>query len=100
MFEIMFYTIIKHQPTNIEQTALFLFLNLSALIVILSVRNKDHFWRAPKLSPQLKIAMMSITALSIVILYVSLTRHLISLTAIPLRILGLTVGATVAYLMA
>ena len=100
MFEIMFYAIVKHQPTNIEQTALFLFLNLSGLIVILSVRNKDHFWKAPKLSYQLKIAMLSVMALSIAILYVSVTRHLISLTAIPLKILGLTVGSTIAYLMA
>jgi Mg2+-importing ATPase len=99
MFEIMFYTLVKRQPANIEQTALFLFLNLSGLIVILSVRNKGHFWKATKISNQLKIALLSMTTISLGVLYITVTRHLFSLTAIPLKILGLTVASTIIYLM-
>src|SRR5665213_1190124 len=50
LFEVMYYAIIKNQPIGIAQTGLYLFLTLVALIAIFSIRNKDHFWRAPRLS--------------------------------------------------
>jgi Mg2+-importing ATPase len=99
MFEIMFFSIVRGQASGIEQSALFLFLNLSGLIVILSVRNKNHFWKAPNMSYQLKVALLAVTAISIGVMYLSVTEHLFSLSGISIKILGLTVGATIVYLL-
>lgn len=99
MFIVMFYTLVKGQPTGIEQTALFMFLNLSGFIIILSVRNKDHFWKAPKFSPQLKIATLAMSLITIGIVYVEVTRKLFSISALPLNILLLTVGSTILYIL-
>jgi len=99
MFEIMFFTLVKGQLSNVEQSALFLFLNLSGLIVILSVRNKDHFWKAPRISYQLKTALIAVTAISIGVLYVGVTQHLFKLTSVPLSIFALTIASTIGYLL-
>ncbi len=99
LFEILFFTLIKTQPTGVEQTALFLFLNLSGLIVILSVRNKDHFWRAPKFSSELKVALIALGVISIGMIYIGITRELFKLTALPLSVIGLTIASTLLYLL-
>ena len=100
LFIIMFYTLVRHQPIGIEQTALFLFLNLFGLIIIVSVRNKDHFWRAPRMSSQLIIAFLTTTVVVLGLVYLELTKHLFKLSSLPLRTLGLTIGATILYLIA
>ncbi|HUY53357.1 MAG TPA: cation transporting ATPase C-terminal domain-containing protein, partial [Candidatus Dormibacteraeota bacterium] len=97
LFEIMFYAIIKTQKVGVAQTSLYLFLTLAALVVIFSIRNKDHFWRAPKLSKSMGISFALITVISIITIYIGVTRRLFSFTALPLDILGLTVLVVIAY---
>ncbi|HEY5268127.1 MAG TPA: cation-transporting P-type ATPase [Candidatus Saccharimonadales bacterium] len=97
LFEIMFYAIIKTQKVGIAQTSLYLFLTLAALVVIFSIRNKDHFWRAPKLSKSMGISFALITVISIITIYIGATKRLFSFTALPLDILGLTVLVVIAY---
>jgi Mg2+-importing ATPase len=98
LFIIMFYTIVNEQPIGIEQTALFLFINLTGLIIIFSVRNKDHFWKAPEISWQLKTAVYSVGFLSIGIIYLSFARHFLTLTKLPLKILLITLVSVLIYL--
>ncbi len=97
LFEIMYYAIIKHQSTGVSQTGLYLFLTLAALVVIFSIRNKDHFWRAPRLSNAMAVAFTVITAISIVTIYLGVTKKLFSFAALPVGILGVTLGMTVFY---
>ena len=75
IFEVMYYAIIKHQPTGIAQTGLYLFLTLSALIIIFSIRNKDHFWKAPRLSKAMELSFAIITVLSIITIYIGVTKN-------------------------
>jgi Mg2+-importing ATPase len=98
LFEIIYYVIIRHQPTGIAQTGLYLFLTLSALVIIFSVRNKDHFWRAPKLSRPMVFSFAIITALSIVTIYIGLTQKLFSFSALPAAILGVTIILTFVHI--
>jgi Mg2+-importing ATPase len=98
LFEIIYYAIIRHQPTGVAQTGLYLFLTLSALVIIFSVRNKDHFWRAPKLSRPMALSFAIITALSIVTIYIGLTKKLFSFTALPVGILGITIILTFVHI--
>jgi P-type Mg2+ transporter len=97
LFEIMYYAIIKSQPVGIAQTGLYLFLTLVALIVIFSIRSKDHFWRAPKLSRAMVLSFGVVTAISIITIYIGLTKRLFTFSALPVDILGLTVAITIFY---
>lgn len=97
LFEVMYYAIIKSQPTSIAQTGLYLFLTLIALIVIFSIRNKDHFWQAPRLSRAMGVSFALITFVSIVTIYIGITKRLFSFAALPLDILTLTIGITIFY---
>lgn len=97
VFEIMYYDIIKSYVTGVAETGLYLFLTFTALIVIFSIRNKDHFWRAPKLSAPMKIAFVAIAALAIALVYFPFTQKLLSFTALSPNLLGITLLMTLAY---
>jgi Mg2+-importing ATPase len=98
LFEVMYYAIIKNQPIGIAQTGLYLFLTLIGLIVIFSVRNKDHFWRAPKLSKAMGLSFAVVTFVSIVTIYIGVTKRLFSFSALPIGILGITLAVTIFYI--
>jgi len=98
LFEIMYYAIVRKQPTGIEQTGMYLFLTLAALVVIFSIRNKGHFWQAPRLSRAMGISFATITTLSIVTVYIGLTKRLFTFTSLPLGILAITILVTVFYI--
>jgi Mg2+-importing ATPase len=97
LFEIMYYAVIKNQPTGVAQTGLYLFLTLVALIVIFSIRNKDHFWRAPKLSKAMVLSFGLVTIISVVTIYIDLTKRLFSFSALPIEILAITLAITIFY---
>jgi P-type Mg2+ transporter len=97
LFEIMYYAIIKDQPIGIAQTGLYLFLTLTGLIVIFSIRNKDHFWRAPKLSKAMTISFAVVTFISVVTIYIGVTKRLFSFSSLPVGILAITLGVAIFY---
>jgi Mg2+-importing ATPase len=97
LFEIMYFAIVKSQPTGIKQTGLYLFLTLTALVVIFSVRNKDHFWKAPRLSKPMGYSFAVITTLSIVTIYIGVTQKLFTFTSLPFNILLITILITAFY---
>lgn len=99
LFEIMYFAIVKNQPTGIRQTGLYLFLTLTALVVIFSVRNKDHFWKAPRLSKAMGISFALITVLSIVTVYIAVTQKLFTFSSLPFNILAITVLVTIFYVV-
>ncbi len=97
LFEIMYFAIVKNQTTGVEQTGLYLFLTLAALVVIFSIRNKDHFWKAPRLSRAMGISFAAITTIAIITIYIGTTKKLFTFTALPISILAVTVLVTVFY---
>jgi P-type Mg2+ transporter len=97
VFEIMYYSIIKNRPANVAETGLYLFLTTTALVVIFSIRNKDHFWRAPKLSKPMKVAFAVIGALSLGLLYLPYTQKILSFSGLSLTILAITALMTLIY---
>ena len=98
IYELMFFTSVFHQSTSIKQTCLYLFLSLTGLIVILVVRNRGHFWLAPKLSTQLKLAFTIVLFISVAIIYISITRKLFYFDPVSIAMLSYTVLVSVAYL--
>lgn len=97
LFEIMYYAIVRHQHIGVSQTGLYLFLTLVALVVIFTIRNKDHFWRATKLSRAMTSSFAIITVISIVTIYIGLTKRLFSFTALPIGIFAVTIVMVVFY---
>ncbi len=97
LFEIMYYAIIKSQPIGIAQTGLYLFLTLTGLIVIFSIRNKDHFWKAPKLSSPMALSFAIVTFISIATIYIGITKRLFTFSALPSDILAITLGIAIFY---
>jgi Mg2+-importing ATPase len=97
VFEIMYYQVVAHMQPAVAQTGLYLYLTLTGLVIIFSIRNKDHFWRAPKMSHVMKGAFFLVTVVSVGAVYIPLTRQWFSFTTIPLELLGITVAMTIVY---
>ena len=99
MFELFFYSIVKNHSLGMERTSLFLYLTLLGLIIILSVRNKDHFWKAPRLTKQLKISFGIITLITFAVVYAQPFKRIFYFNALPLNLLITTVAMTIFYLL-
>jgi len=99
VFEVMYYQIVAHLQPAVTQTGLYLFLTLTGLVLIFSVRNKDHFWRAPKVSLPMKAAFAFITVISVGVVYVAPPQKWFSFTTIPLELMGITIAMTIAFFM-
>jgi P-type Mg2+ transporter len=99
LFELLFFAIIKNQPLSVSRTSLYLYLTLLGFVVIFCVRNKDHFWKAPKLSRPLWFSFGLITAITTVMIYIKPTETVFSLTALSLSSVGLIIGMTALYLL-
>lgn len=86
-FEVIFYNVIRNQNSNIKSTALYLFLSLTALIVIFTIRNRSFFFRAPKLSRPLFIGFIISLIFSVVVIYIPKVNDAFKLVRIPVSIL-------------
>jgi Zn-dependent protease with chaperone function len=99
LFELVFFAIIKNQPIATSRTSLYLYLTLLGFMVIFCVRNRGHFWKAPKLSFPLKAAFGVIALVSTLLIYIRPTQVLFSFHALSLRSLALIIGMTLLYLL-
>jgi magnesium-transporting ATPase (P-type) len=100
VFEIMYYNLIKSHSAGVAATGLYLFLTFTALIVIFSIRNKSHFWRAPRLSRPMKLGFAIISVVSIALVYIPLTKRLLSFSHFSLELFGIMTLITVIYFFA
>jgi Mg2+-importing ATPase len=99
LFEIMFYSTTRTQSTALAQTSLYLFLTVSALVVIFSVRNRGHFWRAPRFSMPLLLSFLAILATAVAMLYWNVTQRLFSFTPLPTTTLLVVLGMSLLYIV-
>ncbi|MGH7234605.1 MAG: cation-translocating P-type ATPase [Candidatus Saccharimonadales bacterium] len=99
IFEIFFYALVRSQNINFARTDLYLYLTVIGFVVIMAVRNRDHFFKAVKMSAALKWAFGIIALLSVALIYFPPTRTVFSFKALPLRSLGLIALMTGAYLV-
>lgn len=97
IYEILFFVLVKNQTTSVVQTSLYLYLTIIGFVVILSVRNKDHFWRAPKFSKALAWAFGTIALATIAVVYLEPTQHIFSFTPLSLRMISLVLLMTGLY---
>lgn len=99
LFELFFFSIVKNQPIGVTRTSLYLYLTLIGFVIILSVRNRTHFWHAPKFSNYLRLSFLLIAAVSISIIYIVPTQKLFSFTPLSLHMLEIVASMTALYLI-
>ena len=97
IYEILFFVLVKNQTTAVVQTSLYLYLTIIGFVVILSVRNKDHFWRAPKFSKPLAWAFGIIALMTLAVIYIEPTQHIFSFTPLSLKMISLVLLMTALY---
>lgn len=98
IFEVIFYMLVRTQPLAQAQSALFLYITLSGFVVIFSVRNKHHFWKATRLSNSLMFALILFGLISIGLVYTTITQKLFALHSLSLSMFSLTIATTIIYL--
>lgn len=99
VFEIMYFNLIKGHSAGVAATGLYLFLTFTALIVIFSIRNKSHFWRAPKMSRPMKLGFAIISVVSIALVYTPAIKELFSFSHFSMELFGITALMTVVYFL-
>ena len=76
---------------------LYLFLTSTALIVIFTIRNRDHFWRAPKLSRPMKISFTILSLVAIALVYMPATKKLFHFSNFSIELFMIVVILTLVY---
>lgn len=99
LVELAFFTTLHGDSVGISQTSLYLFLTFTQLIVIVTIRNRDHFWRATSPSIQLMggIALAAIVGLALI--YFPPTAQIFSFTRLSMVEVGKILLVTVTYLV-
>ena len=98
--ELLFFLTLRHQPGRVAETSLYLFLSLTQLVVIFSVRNRDHFWKASRMSWPLLSAMTATGVLALAIPYTPGVDHLFAFTGPSLAEIGRLLLWSAGYLIA
>jgi P-type Mg2+ transporter len=78
---------------------MFLFLTLLQLIVIVSIRNHDYFWKGVRPSLLLATAVTLAFVVSFALPYIPLTARLFTFTPLPMPELAIVVGLALLYLV-
>lgn len=97
IFEILFFALVKNHAISVVQTSLYLYLTIIGFVVILSVRNREHFWHAPHFSAALRWAFGVIAVITIAVVYIKPTQHIFSFTPLSASALGIVVLMTGLY---
>jgi Mg2+-importing ATPase len=100
LFELAFFATLRGQALVAKQTSLYLFLALTQLIVIVSIRNREHFWRAVRPSSALAAAIMITAVMSVAVPYVPPLRDLFSFERPSVAEVGIVLAAVLVYVLA
>ena len=97
IFEVLFFAVVHQRSLAVAQTSLYLFLTVIGFVVIMAVRNQEHFWRAVRMSTALKLAFSVIAAVTLAVIYFPPTQKLFSFKPLPATLLALIFGLTALY---
>jgi P-type Mg2+ transporter len=97
LVELAFFVTLHGKVASASETSLYLFLSFTQLIVILSIRNRDHFWKTVRPSRPLLGAMALTGMVTLAIPYLQPVAELFSFSAPSLVDVGLVLLAATAY---
>ncbi len=99
VYYLFFFLFTGTESTPLTQTTLFLFYNFTQLLVIISVRSKDHFfWQGAKPSRLLLGTIALFIAVSMALVYIPFTAGLMGFVPLPLTDFAVLTGITIAFI--
>jgi P-type Mg2+ transporter len=99
IYELLYFAFATWRALPSIQTSMFLFLTFLQLLVIVSIRNRDFFWRGTRPSALLATAIALTFVVSLALPYIPFSAYLFSFTPLPLQELAIVVGLAVAYVI-
>jgi P-type Mg2+ transporter len=99
LFELAFFATLKLRGSGFAETSLFLFLSFTQLVVIFSIRNKDHFWKARLPSRPLLAAIAVTFVVTLALPYIGPIAALFAFTALPVGELAIIIAMTALYVV-
>lgn len=96
-FELLFFVLVKSRSPSFIQTSMFLYLTFLQLFVIVSIRNKDHFWKGKRPSWLLSIAIFLAFLVSLALPYIPVFGSLFHFIPLPLVELAIILALVVVY---
>jgi Mg2+-importing ATPase len=83
LFELLYFALVSSRSLLYVQTSMFLLLTLLQFIVIVSIRNRDFFWRGTRPSTLLASAVALACVVAFALPYIPPTARLFSFTPLP-----------------
>jgi Mg2+-importing ATPase len=99
LFEILFFALLRAQSQHFVQTSMFIYVTFIQLFVIVTVRNRDHFWKGKGPSPLLLGAISLAFLFSLALPYVPALARLFSLTPLPPQELSIILALLVIHVL-
>ena len=98
LFELAFFATLKLRSSTFSETSLFLFLTLTQLVVIFSIRGKQHLWKAGKPSMPLSLAIGITFVVSLALPYTGPLATVFAFSALPAAELAMIAVMVLLYL--
>ena len=99
LFELLYFALVSSHSRLFVQTSMFLFLTLLQFLVIVSIRNRDFFWRGTRPSTLLASAAGLACVVAFALPYIPFTARLFTFTPLPLKELAIVLGLGLLYLV-
>lgn len=97
LFELLFFALVQFKSPLFIQTSMFLCLTCIQLIVIVAVRNRNHFWRGKRPSWLLAIAIALAYVVSLALPSLTVFENLFHFTPLPLQEFAIILALLVVY---
>lgn len=98
LFILIYYYISQLIEPNYAKTGLFLFLILSSLMIIFSVRSRDFFYKSIKMSLPLFLGIILTFFVALAIVYLPAINHVFGFTFLPWILVEIIIIMSVIYL--
>jgi Mg2+-importing ATPase len=98
VFYLVYFLFVGTATTDLTRTNLFIFFNLTQLVVIISARRNGFFWRGAAPSRPLLSGLIFFAALSVLIPYLPFLAGPLGFAPLPLPELGIILAVTITFL--
>lgn len=99
VYYLLFFLFVGTKATPLTQSTLFLFYNFTQLLVIVSVRSKNHFfWKGSKPSRLLLGTIILFMAFSVALVYMPFTASIMGFVPLPVFNFVVLTSVTVGYI--
>lgn len=99
IYYLLFFLFVGTKATPLTQSTLFLFYNFTQLLVIVSVRSKNHFfWKGSKPSRMLLGTIVLFMAFSVALVYMPFTAAVMGFVPLPVLNFAVLTSVTAGYI--